>query len=131
MLAVDESRILMFFFTYSTDVIAAPVPCEPGTCPRALTRSALSRQLPLLPCRGGLRTPRCAKPCRMWSPGPCCVGDTHGTRTSWVLTWPICLFVLQGAPWAEAFKKDLEALAAYDAAVAANPASGPKVTVQA
>eukprot|EP00197_Chlamydomonas_leiostraca_P013834 CAMPEP_0202867064 /NCGR_PEP_ID=MMETSP1391-20130828/8594_1 /ASSEMBLY_ACC=CAM_ASM_000867 /TAXON_ID=1034604 /ORGANISM="Chlamydomonas leiostraca, Strain SAG 11-49" /LENGTH=333 /DNA_ID=CAMNT_0049547069 /DNA_START=39 /DNA_END=1040 /DNA_ORIENTATION=+ len=37
----------------------------------------------------------------------------------------------KGAPWAEAFKKDLEALAAYDAAVASDPANGPKVAVKA
>jgi hypothetical protein len=35
----------------------------------------------------------------------------------------------QGAPWAVAYAKDLEAIEAYDAAVAADPINGPKVAV--
>eukprot|EP00199_Chlamydomonas_sp_CCMP681_P002760 CAMPEP_0119105660 /NCGR_PEP_ID=MMETSP1180-20130426/3565_1 /TAXON_ID=3052 ORGANISM="Chlamydomonas cf sp, Strain CCMP681" /NCGR_SAMPLE_ID=MMETSP1180 /ASSEMBLY_ACC=CAM_ASM_000741 /LENGTH=322 /DNA_ID=CAMNT_0007090781 /DNA_START=27 /DNA_END=995 /DNA_ORIENTATION=+ len=35
----------------------------------------------------------------------------------------------QGAPWAKAFASDLAAIAAYDAAVAADPVNGPKVAV--
>jgi len=33
----------------------------------------------------------------------------------------------QGAAWAEQYKKDLEALAAYDAQVASDPVNGPKI----
>lgn len=35
----------------------------------------------------------------------------------------------KGAPWAAAYAKDLEAIAAFDAAVAADPVNGPKVAV--
>lgn len=38
---------------------------------------------------------------------------------------------LQGAAWAEAYKKDLEALSAWDSAVSADPVNGPKISVSA
>lgn len=36
---------------------------------------------------------------------------------------------MQGAPWAAQYAKDLQAIAAYDAAVAADPVNGPKVAL--
>ncbi len=68
------------------------------------------------------------------APGTCAPAQLMMMVMSMCVCVCVCVCVRaralpQGAAWAQQFAKDLEAVAAYDAAVAADPVNGPKVAV--